>query len=120
MTGNKNMFVKLDESVKVKVNFGNDNVAKVRGKGALAIKVNNGSIMYIQDTLFVPSLNHNSINIGQINSNNYKTFFQGKFCNIFNNNGLVVKVPMTYNRMFLLSMESSVARLKALIDGSWL
>jgi hypothetical protein len=33
MRGNKNMFLKLDESVKRRVNFGNDNKTEVRGKG---------------------------------------------------------------------------------------
>ena len=37
--GNKNVFVKLDESVKRKVNFGNDNEEGVRGKGNIPIKV---------------------------------------------------------------------------------
>jgi hypothetical protein len=46
------MFVKLDESVKRKVNFHNDNEEEeeVMGKGTLAIKVKNGSIMYIHDS----------------------------------------------------------------------
>jgi hypothetical protein len=39
MTQNKNLFVKMDGSVKRKVNFGNDNEAGVRGKGNIAIKV---------------------------------------------------------------------------------
>jgi hypothetical protein len=64
MIGNTNLFVKLDESVKGKVNFGNDNEAELRGKGTLSIKVMNGSIMYIHDTLFSQSLKHNFIIIG--------------------------------------------------------
>ena len=83
-------------------------------------KSKNGSIMYIHDTLFVPSLKHNLISIGELNSKNYKTFFEGKFCKIFNNKGLVAKVPMTDNRMFLLSMEPKVDFLKASVDDSWL
>jgi hypothetical protein len=120
MTGNKSLFVKLDESVKGKVNFGNDNETDIMGKGTLAIKVKNGGVIYVQDTLFVPGLKHNLISIGQLNSKNYKTVFEGKFCRIFNNDALVAEIPMTENRMFLLRMESNVTCLKASVDVSWL
>jgi hypothetical protein len=38
ITGNKSLFVKLDESVKGKVNFSNDNETDIMDKGTLAIK----------------------------------------------------------------------------------
>jgi hypothetical protein len=106
--------------VKGKVNLGNDNEAEVMGKCTLVIKVNNGSIMYMHDTLFVLSLINKLISIVQLNSKNYKNVFEGKFCKLFNNNGLVAKVSMRDNRIFLLSMESSVACLKASVDESCL
>lgn len=102
MTGNKSLFVNLDDSVKGKVNFGNDNEADIMGKGTFAIKLKNGGVMYIQDTLFVPGLRHNLISIGQLNSKNYKIVFEGRFCRIFNNTSLVGEVPMTENRFFFL------------------
>jgi hypothetical protein len=64
MTRNKNMFLKLDESVKGKVNFVNNNKVEVMGKGTIAIKFKKGCIMYVHDTLFVPSLKHNFLRIG--------------------------------------------------------
>jgi hypothetical protein len=64
MTRNKTLFVKLDENMKGKVNFVNDNEEEVMGKSTLFIKVKNGSIMYIHDTLFVPSLKNKLISIG--------------------------------------------------------
>jgi hypothetical protein len=109
MTGNKIQFVKLDESVKGKVNFGNDKEVDIMGKGTLAIKVNNGGVMYVQDTLFVPGLRHNLISIGYLSSKNYETIFEGRVCRIFNNTALVVEVPMTKNRMFFMIMESNVS-----------
>ena len=118
MTGNKNMFVKLNENVKGIVSFGNDNEGDVMGKGTIAIRVKNGKMMYVQDTLFVPNIRHNLISIGQLNSNNYKTVFEGKFCKIFYKNALVVEVPMTENMMFSLRMESNVVCLKALVNDS--
>ena len=76
--------------------------------------------MYVQDTLFVPNLRHNLISIGQLNSNNYKNVFEGKYCNSFYKNILVVEVTMIENRMFLLRMESNVVCLKNLVDDSWI
>jgi hypothetical protein len=60
------------------------------------------------------------INIGKLNSKNYKNVFYGKCCEIFNNNGLVAEVPMENNQMFLLSTESNVSFLKASVYESWL
>ena len=37
MTGNKKLFVKLDENVKGIVSFGNDNEGDVMGKGTISI-----------------------------------------------------------------------------------
>ena len=122
MTGNRNLFVNLDDSVKGQVKFGDDNQVQIMGKGTLAIKTKKGSIMYMHDTLFVPGLKHNLLSIGQLNSKNYKTIFEGKFCKIFNksNNLLVAEVPMTDNRMFPLRMQSGITCLKATVDEAWL
>lgn len=118
MIGNKNQFAKLDESVNGKVNFENDNQAKVMEKGTLTTKSKKVCIMYVHDTFFIPSLKHNFLSIGKQNSKNYKIAFERRFCKIFNNNGLVV--PMTNNMMSSLRMESNVARLKASVDERWL
>ena len=120
MTGHKNLFVELDESVRGKVNFGNDNQVEVLGKGTLAIVAKKGIIMYVHDIFYVPSLKHNLLSVGQLNSKNYKTVFEGKFCKIYDNNGLVAKAPMTKNKMFLLRMEPNMTCLKASVDESWL
>jgi hypothetical protein len=120
MIGNKKLFVKLDENVKGTISFGNDNEGDVMGKCTISIRVKNGKMMYVQDTLFVPNLSHNLISTGQLNSNNYKTVFEGKYSKIFYNNALVAEVPMIDNRMFLLRMESNVVCLKALVDDYWL
>ena len=76
--------------------------------------------MCVHDTFYVPSVKHNLLRIGNLNSKNYKTIFEGKFWKIYNNNGLVVKVPMIDIRMFLLRMESNVACFKDSIDESWI
>jgi hypothetical protein len=120
MTRNKKLFVKLDENVKWTISFGNDNEGYIMGKSTISIRVKNGKLKYVQDTLFVPNLRHNLISIGQLNSNNYKTIFEVKYSKIFYKNALVAEVPMTDNRMFLLRMESNVVCLKALVDDSWL
>jgi hypothetical protein len=120
MTGNKIQFVKLDEIVKGKVNFGNDKEVDIMGKGTLAIKVNSGGVMYVQDTLFVLGLRHNLISIGYLNSKNYETIFEGRVCMSFSNTALVVEVPMAKNRMFLMIMESNVSCLKASVYVSWI
>ena len=100
MTGNKKLFVKLDENVKGAVSFGNDSEGDVMGKGTISIRVKNWKMMYVQDTLFFPNLRHNLISIGKLNSNSYKTVFEGNCCKIFYNNSLIAEVPMSENRMF--------------------
>ena len=89
------MFVNLGENVKGMVIFGNDNEGYVMGKCTISIRVKNVKMMYVQDTLFVSNLRHNLISIGKLNSDNYRTVFEGKYCNIFYKNILVVEATMT-------------------------
>ena len=60
------MFVKLEENVKGTDSFGNDNEGDVMGKCTISIRVKNGKMMYVKDTLFVPNLRHKLVSIGKL------------------------------------------------------
>jgi hypothetical protein len=54
MTGNKDSFVKIDESTKSEVLLGDDKPVEVKGKGTIAVKTKQGQVKHINDVLYVP------------------------------------------------------------------
>lgn len=56
MTGKSNFFVKLDDSMRSKVKFGDDKEVDVMGKGTLAVKTKQGDTTNIHNTFFVPKI----------------------------------------------------------------
>lgn len=124
MTDKSDLFVKLDDSVRSQVKFGDDKEVDVMGKGTLAFKTKQGETTHIHDTLFVPQLQHNLLSIGQLVGKNYKVVFEDNCCKIFdksNNHHLVAKTCMTENRLFPLTLVSSqLHAFKSTTDDSWL
>eukprot|EP01018_Ginkgo_biloba_P020396 Gb_28242 [translate_table: standard] len=124
MIGNRDLFVKLDESIKIRVKFGDDKEVDVMGKGTLAVKTKQGETTYIHDILHVPELQHNLLSVGQLIAKNYKVVSEDNCCKIFDksdNYNLVAKASMIGNMMFPLRLlpDNSHA-LKATTDDSWL
>ena len=56
ITGNKELFVKLDESITNQVILDDGKAEKIQGKGVIAVNIKTGSQKYIQDVLYVPNL----------------------------------------------------------------
>ena len=56
MTADKNIFARLDESIKSNIILGDRRAQEVATKGTIAVKAKNGSTKYIQDILYVPGL----------------------------------------------------------------
>ena len=56
MSGNKEIFSSIDESMKFEVRMGNNNKVRVMGKGYISICTKQGEIKQIQDVYYVPSL----------------------------------------------------------------
>ena len=66
MTGNKNWFTKLDESVEKVIKFADDRHIKSGGKGDISIIRKDGRKATITEVLYVPSMTSNLISVGQL------------------------------------------------------
>ncbi|XP_077221681.1 uncharacterized protein LOC143855443 [Tasmannia lanceolata] len=65
MTGNKGIFVKLDESLQSKVRMGDDKRLSVRGSGDILVQTKKG-VKCISNVFYVPGLKHNLLSVGQL------------------------------------------------------
>ena len=109
MSGNKEMFSSIDESVKFEVRMGNNNKVSVMGKWCISICTKQGEIKQIQDVYYVPGLKHNLISVGQLVQKEYKVIFENVECIIFYRNGSdsqITAVKTTKTRMFPLTKKN--------------
>jgi transposase InsO family protein len=111
MSGSKEMFATMDDSIKSEVKLGNDHRVSVMGKGSINIRTKQGEEKHISDVYYVPGLQHNLISIGQLVQKGYRIYFENGECVILDkkpSNRLIAKVEMTKNRMFPLRIQSEL------------
>lgn len=73
MTGNKNSFTKLDESIKKVIRSANGRHVTLSGKVNIATVRKDGKRVSIADVLYVPSMTSNLISIYQLISKGYNS-----------------------------------------------
>ena len=123
MCGNKKLFVDLDKNMNGKVTFGNSSGVSVKGKGNILIRLKNGDHNFISSVYYVPNMKNNILSLGQLMEKVYTIIMKDGFLNLRDScDNLIAKVPMTKNRMFIIKIQSDVAKcLKAFVgDSSWL
>ncbi|XP_058202739.1 uncharacterized protein LOC131317183 [Rhododendron vialii] len=122
MCGDKRKFVELDETWKGYVTFGDSSNVPIMGKGTILIHLKNGDHRIISDVYFVPKMKSNILSLGQFLERGYEILIKDRCLSLKDErNNLVAKVSMTKNRMFLLNIQTNVAKcLKASVkDMSW-
>lgn len=123
MCGRKNIFVEFDESVSGKITFGDESKILIKRKGKILICLNNGTHQFISNVYYVPNMKNNILSLGQFLEKGYDIHLKDHSLSIRDQReNLIVKVPMTRNRMFALSIQNDVAKcLKACFKySSWL
>ena len=80
MSGSKEIFSVIDESVKSEVKLGNDHQILVMEKGSISIRTKKGEENEIPDVYYVPGLQHNLISIGQLVQKGYRIHFENGEC----------------------------------------
>ncbi|KAG9440556.1 hypothetical protein H6P81_020721 [Aristolochia fimbriata] len=121
MTGQRDLFTSLDNTVTTEVKFGNDSRIPVKGKGQIGIKAKDGSMQKISDVYYVPGLHFNLLSVGQLAEKGYDVRIQGGQCTIQDSKqGLIAKVHMNSSRLFPLSLTYDTCLSSSVHNKSWL
>ncbi|KAE9602050.1 hypothetical protein Lalb_Chr13g0304251 [Lupinus albus] len=84
MTGHKDWFSSLDESIKTKVKFTYDSFINAERIGKSQIQKKNGTTSTISNVLYVPRMKNNLISLGQLLERGYRINMEDKMLKIFN------------------------------------
>ncbi|CAL2238905.1 unnamed protein product [Prunus armeniaca] len=106
MTGDEGLLVNIQRDLTSKVKMGTGEVVPVAGKGTLVIKTKLGK-KHIHEVMLVPGLEENLLSVGQMMEHGYHLVFGGNVVSVYDNQSLenlIVKVQMTNNRCFPLTM----------------
>ncbi|CAL9010602.1 unnamed protein product, partial [Prunus brigantina] len=106
MTGDEGLLVNIQRNLNSKVKMGTGEVVPVAGKGTLVIKTKLGK-KHIHEVMLVPGLEENLLSVGQMMEHGYHLVFGGNVVSVYDNQSLenlIVKVQMTNNRCFPLTM----------------
>jgi hypothetical protein len=118
MTGIKQLFVELDEGKEGTVTFGNDQSARIVGKGTVCL--NNKKIM-VESVLLVEEMEHNLLSVIQTCDKGIFMIFDSKGCQIrdIKSNKLVGTAIRTSSNIYILDEEKEKCYLGS-EDESWL
>lgn len=106
MSGHKELFADLNESIRSEITFGNAAKMPVKGKGKISIQLKEGVNNIISDAYYVPGLSHNLLSVGQLSEKGYDMrIFRGVFTIKDPQQRLIAKVNMAQNRLFPLYVD---------------
>lgn len=123
MTGCRNMFTTLDESVHGTVRFGDGSVVKIQGRGTVVFECLTGDHRVLGDVYFIPSLRSNIVSLGQLDENGCKiTIEGGVMCILDRSRKILARVTRTGNRLYTVRLQiaSPVSLLAQKDDVAWL
>ncbi|KAG7586435.1 Zinc finger CCHC-type [Arabidopsis thaliana x Arabidopsis arenosa] len=111
MSGNKEFFSKLDETVTGKVRFGDDSKIDIKGKGSVLFVSKNKDKKILADVYFIPDLKSNIISLGQATESGCDVRMKEDFLTVHDKEGkLLVKAKRSKNRLYKVFMESESER----------
>ncbi|KAL8135853.1 hypothetical protein AgCh_010456 [Apium graveolens] len=123
MTGHKELFTEIDDTISIEVTFGDSSKIPVKRKGTVTIMSKKGEKKYINNVYYIPALKNNIISLGQLVEKGYNIQMQDNSLIIRNQaRELIANVEMSKNRLFTLDMQTNVQKcLKSVIkNDSWL
>ena len=105
MTGRKEFFHKLDESINGSVKFGDNSRIQIEGRGEVEVSQKDGSNLCLSNVLFVPKLEANILSLGRLDEEDYRIVMGEGKLTIFNPFGqLFAEVHRSSGRLYLLKL----------------
>ncbi|XP_057740031.1 uncharacterized protein LOC130957177 [Arachis stenosperma] len=83
MTGRKELFSSIDDSVKLLLKFGNSTKIPIEGKWHITIRLKVGSLSYISDVFYALELDYNLLSMGQLSEKGYKMITYHGYFTVF-------------------------------------
>ncbi|CAJ2653926.1 unnamed protein product [Trifolium pratense] len=124
MTGHRDWLLEFDENFKSKVKFADDSTISVEGKGKVMVQRKNGNHTFVTDVLYVPSMKHNLLSLGQLLEKGFNYSTKDHSIEVFDpKNKLILKAPLSKNRTFRVNLQASAFQcFSSLIteDEKWL
>ncbi|CAJ2647891.1 unnamed protein product [Trifolium pratense] len=124
MTGHRDWLLEFDENFKSKVKFADDSTISVEGKGKVMVQRKNGNHTFVADVLYVPSMKHNLLSLGQLLEKGFNYSTKDHIIEVFDpKNKLILKAPLSKNRTFRVNLQASAFQcFSSLIteDEKWL
>ena len=119
MTGDRNMFITLKKEKKGSVTFGNDNSAKIIGKGI--VRLGRKDTM-AENVLLIEDMKHNLLSVSQMCDQGHTLLFDSKGCKIrkVGSGKLVATTARTPNNIYILDDIEKVRCCLGKEDESWL
>lgn len=121
MTGNRDYFKEIDESITGKVRFGDDSRVDIKGKGPIMFITKNGGKRIIADVYFIPDLKSNIISLGQATESGCDVRIREDYLTLHDKDGnLITKANRSKNRLYKVLMEivdSRCLQLRTLSDS---
>lgn len=106
MTGKRNYFKTLDETVTGKVRFGDDSRIDIKGKGSIVFGSKGGNHKTLADVYFIPALRSNIISLGQATESGCDVRMKEDYLTLHDKDGiLITKAKMARNRLYKVNME---------------
>ncbi|KAG7578674.1 Integrase catalytic core [Arabidopsis thaliana x Arabidopsis arenosa] len=106
MSGNREYFSKIDETVTGKVRFGDDSRIDIKGKGSVLFISKNKERKILADVYFIPDLKSNIISLGQATESGCDVRMREDYLTMHDREGkLLVTARRSRNRLYKVLME---------------
>ncbi|KAD1384633.1 hypothetical protein E3N88_42909 [Mikania micrantha] len=123
MTGNRNLFSKLDYNTIGRVRFGDGSRVDIEGKGLIVVSCKNGEQRVIEDVYYIPSLRSNILSLGQFTELGYSILMKDEYLWMHEKDGrLLMKVHRSMNRLYKIELKiaNPICLLSNISDEAWL
>jgi hypothetical protein len=82
MIGNKTVFAELDMAVTGSVQFGDNSIVKIKGRGVVLMKLRSGEHRAFTDVYYIPKLKTSIVSLGQLDESGCPSAIRGGFMSV--------------------------------------